>query len=189
MSTEEITKTRAFHKSFPQYTETPLTKLEHMAAYLSLKELFIKDESYRFGLNAFKVLGGSYAMYIGKGSAYQHEVVDAVTQGFKDGILEQKPTLVNLQCDIDHPTQCMHNGIKMITQAGFNEINNLIFAITFGLGYGVSTLAADIKARFPLVLQYLYTDKVAAVCVISVIACLLLGERVKKTDKTEKEQE
>ena len=83
----------------------------------------------------------------------------------------------------------MHNGIKMITQAGFNEINNLIFAITFGLGYGVSTLAADIKARFPLALQYLYTDKVAAVCVISVIACLLLGERVKKTDKTEKEQE
>ena len=68
MSTEEITKTRAFHKSFPQYTETPLTKLEHMAAYLSLKELFIKDESYRFGLNAFKVLGGSYAMarYIAK---------------------------------------------------------------------------------------------------------------------------
>ncbi len=68
MSTEEITKTRAFHKSFPQYTETPLTKLEHMAAYLGLKELFIKDESYRFGLNAFKVLGGSYAMarYIAK---------------------------------------------------------------------------------------------------------------------------
>ena len=38
-----------------------------------------------------------------KGNAYMHEVVDAVTQGHKDGILEQKPTLVNLQCDIDHP--------------------------------------------------------------------------------------
>ena len=32
--------------------------------------------------------------------------MDAVTQGHKDGVLEQKPTLVNLQCDIDHPTQC-----------------------------------------------------------------------------------
>ena len=53
------------------------------------------------------VIGIRDDMYIGKGHAYQKEVVDAVTQGYKDGILEQKPTLVNLQCDIDHPTQCM----------------------------------------------------------------------------------
>ena len=39
-----------------------------MAAYLGLKEVYVKDESYRFGLNAFKVLGGSFAMarYIAK---------------------------------------------------------------------------------------------------------------------------
>ena len=43
-------------------------------------------------------------MYIGKGNAYMHQVWSAVTQGYRDGILEQKPTLVNLQCDIDHPT-------------------------------------------------------------------------------------
>ncbi len=36
-----------------------------------------------------------------------HHVSDAVTEGYKDGILEQKPALVNLQCDIDHPTQTM----------------------------------------------------------------------------------
>ena len=46
-------------------------------------------------------------MYIGKGNTYMHSVVEAVSQGHKDGVLEQKPTLVNLQCDIDHPTQCM----------------------------------------------------------------------------------
>src|SRR5574344_757963 len=46
------------------------------------------------------VIGIRDDMYIGKGNAYQHEVVDSVTQGYKDGILEQKPTLVNLQCDI-----------------------------------------------------------------------------------------
>ena len=68
MSLAEVGKARAFHESFPQYRVTPLTKLEKMAAYLGLGEVFVKDESYRFGLNAFKVLGGSFAMarYIAK---------------------------------------------------------------------------------------------------------------------------
>ena len=68
MGLEEIAKARTFHESFPQYTKTPLTKLDHMAAYLGVKEIYLKDESYRFGLNAFKVLGGSFSMarYIAK---------------------------------------------------------------------------------------------------------------------------
>ena len=51
-----------FHKSFPQYQETPLVELDNMAKKLGLGKIYIKDESYRFGLNAFKVLGGSFAM-------------------------------------------------------------------------------------------------------------------------------
>jgi len=68
MGLEEIKKARTFHESFPQYSETPLTKLPHMASYLGVKEVYVKDESYRFGLNAFKVLGGSFAIagYISK---------------------------------------------------------------------------------------------------------------------------
>ena len=68
MSLENVAKARAFHESFPQYSVTPLVKLDHMATYLGLKEVYVKDESYRFGLNAFKVLGGSFAMarYIAK---------------------------------------------------------------------------------------------------------------------------
>ncbi len=68
MGIEEVKKARAFHKSFPQYTTTPLVQLKNMASHLGLKEVYVKDESYRFGLNAFKVLGGSYAMarYIAK---------------------------------------------------------------------------------------------------------------------------
>ena len=68
MSLENVAKARAFHESFPQYSKTPLAKLDHMAEYLGLGGLFVKDESYRFGLNAFKVLGGSFAManYISK---------------------------------------------------------------------------------------------------------------------------
>lgn len=62
MSIEEGEKARAFHQSFPQYEVTPLTELPLMADHLGLGTLFVKDESYRFGLNAFKVLGGSYSM-------------------------------------------------------------------------------------------------------------------------------
>lgn len=62
MSLEEMSKALKFHQSFPQYTITPLAKLDNMAKYLGVAGVYIKDESYRFGLNAFKVLGGSYAM-------------------------------------------------------------------------------------------------------------------------------
>lgn len=62
MSVLEVQKARNFHRSFPQYQETPLINLTNMSRYLKLKNVFIKDESYRFGLNAFKVLGGSYAI-------------------------------------------------------------------------------------------------------------------------------
>ena len=57
-----------FHSSFDQYTETPLIELKELAKYIGIKNIFVKDESYRFGLNAFKVPGGSYTIgqYIAK---------------------------------------------------------------------------------------------------------------------------
>ena len=51
-----------FHKSFPMYSETPLRDMKNLAGELGLGRIYVKDESYRFGLNAFKVLGGSYAI-------------------------------------------------------------------------------------------------------------------------------
>ena len=69
------------------------------------------------------VIGIRDDMYIGKGNKYMHDVVDAVTEGHKDGVLEQKPTLVNLQCDIDHPTQCMADMLHIIHE--FGGVENL----------------------------------------------------------------
>ena len=62
MSLPNVAKARFFHSSFPQYSITPLDQLSGMAAYLGLGGLYVKNEAYRFGLNAFKVLGGSFAM-------------------------------------------------------------------------------------------------------------------------------
>ncbi len=69
------------------------------------------------------VIGIRDDMYIGKGNTYMREVAKAVEDGNKDGILEQRPTLVNLQCDIDHPTQCMADMLHIIHE--FGGIDNL----------------------------------------------------------------
>ena len=55
-------RARAFHASMPAYRPTELRRLEGLAADLGVGALFVKDESTRFGLNAFKGLGGSYCV-------------------------------------------------------------------------------------------------------------------------------
>ncbi|MDM8542129.1 knotted carbamoyltransferase YgeW [Desulfococcaceae bacterium HSG9] len=67
------------------------------------------------------VIGIRDDMYIGKGNAYMREVSEAVKQGFLEGVLEQRPTLVNLQCDIDHPTQSMSDMLHLINAFGGSD--------------------------------------------------------------------
>lgn len=69
------------------------------------------------------VIGIRDDMYIGKGNAYMHQVSDTVKEGHEDGVLEQRPTLVNLQCDIDHPTQIMADTAHIIKE--FGGVENL----------------------------------------------------------------
>lgn len=69
------------------------------------------------------VIGIRDDMYIGKGNSYMHKIVDSVKEGYEDGILEQRPTLVNLQCDIDHPTQIMADTLHVIHE--FGGVENL----------------------------------------------------------------
>ena len=66
-SREVLTMVRNFHRTFPQYQETPLIQLPALAAELGVGGIWIKDESKRFDLNSFKVLGGAYAVarYLG----------------------------------------------------------------------------------------------------------------------------
>lgn len=64
------------------------------------------------------IIGIRDDMYIGKGNTYMREVSQAVQYGHRDGILEQRPTLINLQCDIDHPTQTMADAMHLIHEFG-----------------------------------------------------------------------
>ena len=69
------------------------------------------------------VIGIRDDMFIGEGHKYQKTFMDAVTEGNEHGILEQKPTLVNLQCDVDHPTQVMADMAHLIHE--FGGVENL----------------------------------------------------------------
>ncbi|MCG8570808.1 MAG: knotted carbamoyltransferase YgeW [Spirochaetes bacterium] len=69
------------------------------------------------------VIGIRDDMYIGRGNTYMREVSKSVLEGYREGVLEQRPTLVNLQCDIDHPTQSMSDALHLINY--FGGIENL----------------------------------------------------------------
>ena len=59
---DKLDEVYAFHKSLPQYKPTELVELKDLAKTLGCKNICVKDESSRFGLNAFKALGASYAV-------------------------------------------------------------------------------------------------------------------------------
>lgn len=69
------------------------------------------------------VIGIRDDMYIGKGHKYMKDFAEYVKEGYEDGVLEQRPTLVNLQCDIDHPTQAMADLLHVIHE--FGGVENL----------------------------------------------------------------
>jgi diaminopropionate ammonia-lyase len=62
-SSEQVQTVRAFHRSLPAYRPTPLASLSKLARRLGVSGLYVKDESRRFDLKAFKVLGASYALW------------------------------------------------------------------------------------------------------------------------------
>jgi len=67
------------------------------------------------------IIGIRDDMYIGKGNKYMRDVSSYVKEGYEDGVLGQRPTLVNLQCDIDHPTQSMADMLHIINHFGGAE--------------------------------------------------------------------
>jgi knotted carbamoyltransferase YgeW len=78
------------------------------------------------------VIGIRDDMFIGEGHKYQKTFMDAVSEGYRDGILEQRPTLVNLQCDVDHPTQCMADLLHVIhTFGGVENLKGKKVAMTW----------------------------------------------------------
>ena len=78
------------------------------------------------------VIGIRDDMYIGKGHTYMKEVSESVAEGYRQGVLEQRPITVNLQCDIDHPTQSMADALYLIdTYGGIENLKGKKIAMTW----------------------------------------------------------
>lgn len=70
-----------------------------------------------------EVIGIRDDMYLGAGHTYMQEVGNALEDGFKEKVLPQRPSIVNLQCDIDHPTQSMADLLHLKNH--FGSLENL----------------------------------------------------------------
>ncbi len=78
------------------------------------------------------VIGIRDDMYLGAGHTYMKEVAQSVEQGYQEGVLPQRPTLVNLQCDIDHPTQTMSDALHLINHfGGIDQLKGKKIAMTW----------------------------------------------------------
>ncbi len=78
------------------------------------------------------VIGIRDDMYLGAGNAYMREVGGALDQAVVEGVLPQRPTIVNLQCDIDHPTQTMADLQHLVTEFGsLEELRGKKLAMTW----------------------------------------------------------
>lgn len=79
-----------------------------------------------------EVIGIRDDMYIGKGHTYMKEVSDAVEDGFKNGVLNQRPAVINLQCDLDHPTQTLADLLYIKNYfGGFENLKGKKIAMTW----------------------------------------------------------
>lgn len=79
-----------------------------------------------------EVIGIRDDIYLGEGHTYMKEVARAVNRGHQEGVLPQRPTLVNLQCDIDHPTQTMSDALHLInTFGGLENLKGKKIAMTW----------------------------------------------------------
>ena len=70
-----------------------------------------------------EVIGIRDDMYLGEGNKYMREVSAAVAEGFEKGVLHQRPNVINLQCDIDHPTQALADLLQL--KQHFGSLENL----------------------------------------------------------------
>jgi knotted carbamoyltransferase YgeW len=70
-----------------------------------------------------EIIGIRDDMYLGAGHTHMQEVAQSVEQGYQEGVLPRRPTLINLQCDIDHPTQTMADALHLINY--FGGVENL----------------------------------------------------------------
>ena len=107
-----------FHKSLDNYNISPLINLKSLSKKLNINNLFVKDESNRFGLNAFKVLGASYAIYHILKDEPNIPVFCTATDGNHGKAVAWATKRYNKKCIVYVPRNTTDLRIKAISKAG-----------------------------------------------------------------------
>lgn len=78
-------------------------------------------------------------IYLGEGNKYMREVAEALDEGYAGGVLPQRPGVINLQCDMDHPTQSMADLLHLKQQFGSLEAlrgKKIVMSWAYSPSYG-----------------------------------------------------
>ncbi|MCP3874593.1 MAG: knotted carbamoyltransferase YgeW [Desulfobacteraceae bacterium] len=111
------------------------------------------------------IIGIRDDMYLGAGNTYMKEVAQSVQQGFEEKVLPCRPTLVNLQCDIDHPTQTMSDALHLINWfGGIDKLKGKKIAMTwayspsYGKPLSVPQGIIGLMTRFGMDVSFAYPE-------------------------------
>ncbi|MEW5950942.1 MAG: knotted carbamoyltransferase YgeW [Elusimicrobiota bacterium] len=104
-------------------------------------------------------------MFIGKGHTYMKEVAEALDDGYENGVLNQRPAVVNLQCDLDHPTQTMSDLLFLKNYfGGFENLKGKKIAMTwayspsYGKPLSVPQGVIALMTRFGMEVELAYPE-------------------------------
>lgn len=112
-----------------------------------------------------EVVGIRDDMFIGKGHTYMKEVAEALDDGYSNGVLNQRPAVVNLQCDLDHPTQSMSDLLFIKNYfGGFDKLKGRKIAMTwayspsYGKPLSVPQGIIGLMSRFGMEVELAYPE-------------------------------
>jgi len=118
---DQSTRTRFSFASAASLLGLPLQELDEGKSQIAHGET-VRETANMISFVA-EAIGIRDDIFLGEGHKYMVEVSNAVEEGYKEGVLPQRPAVINLQCDLDHPTQSMADLLHL--QKTFGSLENL----------------------------------------------------------------
>src|SRR5215475_14802446 len=108
---DQSTRTRFSFASASSLLGLPLQELDEGKSQIAHGET-VRETANMISFVA-EAIGIRDDIFLGEGHKYMTEVAAAVDEGFREGVLPQRPAVINLQCDLDHPTQSMADLMRL----------------------------------------------------------------------------
>jgi len=118
---DKSTRTRFAFASAANLLGLSMQELDEEKSQISHGET-VRETAHMISFLA-ETIGIRDDMFIGKGNSYMREVARALDAGVQDGVLDHRPTVINLQCDIDHPTQSLADLLHLVHHFGGDPKN------------------------------------------------------------------